>query len=247
MWRPCPAEIRFILAERPKFRAIASASSISIAEIMIQSSLNKLNISFDPIKMVEKSRFEPLDCTAKDALLLKEMPFYHKDPFDRMPIARSIADKYRIMSDHSKFRLYDCKLIYQSNDGRRRCQLSDIKAVEEAKRTKEPYVYHCFAGFTEMAIPLVIGQILTQQPGKKSFERVRELATELGLDARELYEAYGDSLVIPEEKLHELVKFLSLFRNYITTLGHDLVLLRRKQESNVVGRIIKMKVSPCSP
>jgi len=86
-------------------------SSISIAEIMIKSSLHKLNISFDPIEMVEKSGFEFLDFKAKDALLLKEMPFYHKDPFDRMLIAQSIANKYRIMSDDSKFKLYDCKLV----------------------------------------------------------------------------------------------------------------------------------------
>lgn len=86
-------------------------SSISIAEIMIKSSLHRLNISFDPIKMVENSGFEFLDFKAKDALLLKEMPFYHKDPFDRMLIAQSIANKYRIMSDDSKFKLYDCKLV----------------------------------------------------------------------------------------------------------------------------------------
>lgn len=86
-------------------------SSISIAEIMIKSSLHKLNISFDPIKMVENSGFEFLDFKAKDALLLKEMPFYHKDPFDRMLIAQSIANKYRIMSDDSRFKLYDCKLV----------------------------------------------------------------------------------------------------------------------------------------
>ena len=86
-------------------------SSISIAEIMIKSSIHKLNISFDPIKMVENSGFELLDFKAKDALLLKEMPFYHRDPFDRMLIAQSIANKYRIMSDDSKFKLYDCKLV----------------------------------------------------------------------------------------------------------------------------------------
>ena len=86
-------------------------SSISIAEIMIKSSLHKLNISFDPIELVENSGFEFLDFRAKDALLLKEMPFHHKDPFDRMLIAQSIANKYRIMSDDSKFKLYDCKLV----------------------------------------------------------------------------------------------------------------------------------------
>ena len=86
-------------------------SSITIAEIMIKVSINKLDIEFDPIEMVENSGFEFLDFSAKDAVLLKEMPFHHKDPFDRMLIAQSIANKYHIMSNDRKFKLYDCKLI----------------------------------------------------------------------------------------------------------------------------------------
>lgn len=86
-------------------------SSISIAEIMIKASLKKLDISFDPIEMVDKSGFELLDFCARDAVLLKEMPFHHRDPFDRMLIAQSIANKFHIMSNDSKFKMYDCKLL----------------------------------------------------------------------------------------------------------------------------------------
>ena len=77
-------------------------SSISIAEIMIKSSLNKLNISFDPVEMVEKRGFEFPYFSAKDAVILKEMPYHHKDPFDRMLLAQSIANKFHIMSDDRK-------------------------------------------------------------------------------------------------------------------------------------------------
>ncbi len=86
-------------------------SSISIAEMMIKSSLHKLVIMFNPIEMVEKSGFELLNFSARDAVLLKEMAFHHKDPFDRMLIAQSMANKYHIMSDDSRFKLYDCRTI----------------------------------------------------------------------------------------------------------------------------------------
>ena len=86
-------------------------SSISIAEIMIKASLHKLDISFDPIEMVKESGFEFLDFSAHDAALLKEMPYHHKDPFDRMLIAQSISNKFHIMSSDRKFKLYDCKLL----------------------------------------------------------------------------------------------------------------------------------------
>ncbi len=86
-------------------------SSITVTELMIKSSIGKLNIDFDVIKMIERSGFEQLEYTAKDALKLKNMPFHHKDPFDRMLIAQAQANKYYMMSEDSKFSNYDCKLI----------------------------------------------------------------------------------------------------------------------------------------
>jgi len=86
-------------------------SSISIAEIMIKASIGKLKVDFDPIDAVELSGFEFLDFSARDAVLLKDLPFHHRDPFDRMLIAQSMANKYCIMSIDEKFSRYECKLI----------------------------------------------------------------------------------------------------------------------------------------
>ena len=61
--------------------------------------------------MVEKSGFEALDFRSEDALLLKDMPFHHRDPFDRMLIAQSLANQYPIVTDDQAFRAYDCRLI----------------------------------------------------------------------------------------------------------------------------------------
>ncbi len=86
-------------------------SSVTTAEIMIEASIGKLDINFNPVEMAEKTGFELLDFTAKDAQLLKEMPFHHKDPFDRMLIAQSLENDFHLMSDDHKFSLYDCKLL----------------------------------------------------------------------------------------------------------------------------------------
>ncbi len=90
---------------------IVYVSSISIAEIMIKTSIGKLNFDFDSIQMVKKSGFELLDFKGEDAVLLKNMPFHHKDPFDRMLIAQCISNNYPIMTDDEKFKLYECKLM----------------------------------------------------------------------------------------------------------------------------------------
>ena len=86
-------------------------SSISIAEITIKTSIGKLKFDFNPVEMAIASGFEMLDFNGEDALLLKNMPFHHKDPFDRMLIAQSIANGYPIITDDKKFKKYDCKVI----------------------------------------------------------------------------------------------------------------------------------------
>lgn len=101
-------------SDRYELQALSNqifVSSVSIAELMIKASMGKLDIPFDPVDMVDKIGFELLNFTGKDALLLKDMPFHHKDPFDRMLIAQSEANAFYIMSEDSKFALYDCKLI----------------------------------------------------------------------------------------------------------------------------------------
>jgi PIN domain nuclease of toxin-antitoxin system len=78
---------------------------------MIKSSIGKLDCSFNPVELAETSGFELLDFTAEDALLLKDLPFHHKDPFDRMLISQSILNNFPIITDDQKFEFYDCKII----------------------------------------------------------------------------------------------------------------------------------------
>ena len=86
-------------------------SSISFAEIMIKASLGMLEADFDPQAMTEEMGFQPLNYSAADAVLLRDLPFHHRDPLDRMLIAQSIAQKTYIMSDDFNFSAYDCSLI----------------------------------------------------------------------------------------------------------------------------------------
>ena len=90
---------------------IIYVSSITIAELMIKASIGKLRINFDPVDLALQSGFELLDFSGRDALLLKNLPFHHQDPFDRMLISQSIARKYPLMTDDGKIKLYECQVI----------------------------------------------------------------------------------------------------------------------------------------
>ena len=84
---------------------------MSIAELMIKHSIGKIDIAFDPIEMANKVGLEILSFSGVEAMVLRELPFHHKDPFDRMLIAQALINKLFLMSDDSKFLQYDCKVI----------------------------------------------------------------------------------------------------------------------------------------
>ncbi len=90
---------------------IIYVSSISVAEIMIKASFGKLEIDFDPVELAQQSGFELLNFTGSDALRLFDLPFHHKDPFDRMLIAQSLTNRYPIMTDDHQIRAYECQVI----------------------------------------------------------------------------------------------------------------------------------------
>ncbi len=86
-------------------------SSISIAEMMIKSSIGKLSVDYDPVDMALKSGLKLLDFSAHDANQLHNLPMHHKDPFDRMLIAQSLCQGIAIMTCDNKFKRYECSLV----------------------------------------------------------------------------------------------------------------------------------------
>jgi len=90
---------------------IIHVSSITVAEIAIKHSLGKLRFDYDPVEYIEASGFVPLDFSPGDGSPLREMPFHHRDPFDRMLIAQSLNRDLPVMSNDRNFRSYECRLV----------------------------------------------------------------------------------------------------------------------------------------
>ena len=90
---------------------IVYLSSVSIAEIMIKASLGKLRFEHDAIGYAGRLGFELLEFSAADAVLLKDLPFHHRDPFDRMLVVQSMARNVRLMSADRRFADYGCRLL----------------------------------------------------------------------------------------------------------------------------------------
>jgi PIN domain nuclease of toxin-antitoxin system len=86
-------------------------SSVCVAEISIKVSIGKLVFDYKIDDVINESGFETLSFTVEDALFLKNLPFHHKDPFDRMLIAESLSTGYNIISDDEFFKMYNCNLL----------------------------------------------------------------------------------------------------------------------------------------
>jgi PIN domain nuclease of toxin-antitoxin system len=89
----------------------SSGSAVSIAEISIKVSIGKLTVNSDILEAVDNAGFDLIDFTPKEADVLKNLPFHHKDPFDRMLIAQGIVNDYPVLTDDPKFTLYDCRVL----------------------------------------------------------------------------------------------------------------------------------------
>jgi PIN domain nuclease of toxin-antitoxin system len=90
-------------------------SVASVWEMQIKMQLGKLKLSL-PLKELVKNQQEINDLTVSPVALshvlaLDALPFHHKDPFDRLLIAQSIAEGITIVTADSQFSNYSVKLL----------------------------------------------------------------------------------------------------------------------------------------
>jgi PIN domain nuclease of toxin-antitoxin system len=90
-------------------------SIASLWEISIKISLKKLELKTpftDISKQILKNGFQILPITFEDTLTLTGLPFYHRDPFDRIIISQSLTNKLSIISKDKNFIEYGVTLIW---------------------------------------------------------------------------------------------------------------------------------------
>lgn len=85
-------------------------SIVSLWEIEIKRNLGKLHIE-QPIEKLLPNEIIILPLKVEHISELKNLPFHHRDPFDRMLIAQAIAEGLTIISDDSFFKHYDVPIL----------------------------------------------------------------------------------------------------------------------------------------
>lgn len=90
-------------------------SSVSATEIAIKYSIGKLPLPEPPEIYIPRNRIlhqiSELPLNEKAALLVSNLPWHHKDPFDRLLIAQALADELILVSSDPLIRKYPVKLL----------------------------------------------------------------------------------------------------------------------------------------
>jgi PIN domain nuclease of toxin-antitoxin system len=97
--------------ENQRFLSVAS-----LWEMAIKVSMNKLTLqtAFTSLVMqqVYGNAIELIEIRPGHLDVLAKMPFHHKDPFDRLILAQSIAENISVISKDSEFKKYPITLLW---------------------------------------------------------------------------------------------------------------------------------------
>ena len=86
-------------------------SAVSIWEIRIKEALGKIELPDDFFNVLLAQKFESIDMTTEHANKLKDLPLFHRDPFDRMLITQAKSENLTLITADSAFQQYDVSLM----------------------------------------------------------------------------------------------------------------------------------------
>lgn len=91
-------------------------SVVSVWEFAIKSSLGKLRLSIGKtdafLDEISRNDFSLINIKRDCFRIVENLPFIHRDPFDRMLVAAAIADDMTIITADENIQKYDVKWIW---------------------------------------------------------------------------------------------------------------------------------------
>lgn len=91
-------------------------SVASVWEMQIKTQLRNLTLNMPLDEVIEsqrlKNRIQILPIELEHVLTINQLPYLHKDPFDRMLVAQALAEKMIILSKDSDLRKYPVTVIW---------------------------------------------------------------------------------------------------------------------------------------
>jgi len=86
-------------------------SAVTVAEISIKASLGKLTAPGGLVQTIAHEGFSALPLTADHAEALRELPWHHRDPFDRMLVAQASVEQFPLLSSDARLGQYAVEIV----------------------------------------------------------------------------------------------------------------------------------------
>ena len=86
-------------------------SIVSLWELCIKESLDKIELPADFYKKLQPAGFEILPVSVHHLKALRRLPLHHRDPFDRMLVAQAQAEQLTLVSRDHEIKKYHLSLL----------------------------------------------------------------------------------------------------------------------------------------
>jgi PIN domain nuclease of toxin-antitoxin system len=88
------------------------SSAVNVWEIAIKRSIGKLTAPENLIERIEGAGAQLLAITARHAHAVAQLPFHHRDPFDRLLIAQAKLEGCAIITKDRAFAAYGVPVVW---------------------------------------------------------------------------------------------------------------------------------------
>ena len=131
----------------------------------------------------------------------------------------------QLFGKHSRF----CSIMNADQEGHRRCEECDYKAMRACMERRQAYTYKCHAGLRECVLPvfdsgeivayIAFGQVLDDSSRKLQWEDTLEALDWYEGDIAELKDAYGELVQFSQAKRKAFAELLEAITSYIQLEG----------------------------
>lgn len=133
-----------------------------------------------------------------------------------------------------------CQYIRSDVEGLALCMACDDRGGRNAVQNRRPCVYHCHAGLTDLAAPIIVqnqyvgaflaGQVVSPQQGRDTKAEMFKLTAPLPRDTAKLGELFDKVEIIQESRLKAAADLVYIMSNYIVEIGVANIMQRQLME-----------------
>lgn len=87
-------------------------SALSVWEIALKRSLDKLAIDDNWLQALAGLDLSQMPITANHAAAIQDLPFHHRDPFDRLLVATAMSERLTLVSADRQLSAYDVDVMW---------------------------------------------------------------------------------------------------------------------------------------